>query len=260
MTEEGPRHGAGPLVPGISRSEAVVRHLQGGIRAGTWAPGDRLGTKDSLRREYGIAGATLNEALRVLQMSGLVDVRPGSTGGVFVAEPPPFFWLGHSMLELRGSASTVADLIAVRDCLDPLVVSDAALHRTPGDVDDLRILLERMRQATGPTEALRANWQLHSRIAEVSPNAFVRTIYNNISALLRDRLSGVVPDADFERQALDRYRVHEDLVDAIADGDVAAGLVAIRQHEGLTRRRTGPVQPTSSTSTAPPAHDGEARR
>jgi len=224
------------LMPTMSRSEAVVRHLEAGIRTGRWVPGDRLGAKDDLKHEYSVATATMNEALRVMQMNGLLDVRPGATGGVFVAEPPPFFWLGHSMLEVRGSGTTVAELLVVRDCLDQLVVADATLHRTAADIEELGVLLGEMARADNPTDALQANWALHRRIAEISPNSLVRTIYLSISDRLKDRVSTVVPEEDFADQARGRQLVHDELVSCIAAGDTAEALKVVRRHGQITRR------------------------
>jgi GntR family transcriptional repressor for pyruvate dehydrogenase complex len=42
-----------------------------------------------------VAPATLTEAVRLLQERGLVTVRPGPKGGIFVARPDPFARLGR---------------------------------------------------------------------------------------------------------------------------------------------------------------------
>ena len=52
--------------------------------------GYRIGTKQELCEEFGVAPATLSEALRVLRARGIIDVRPGPGGGTFVAKMGSF--------------------------------------------------------------------------------------------------------------------------------------------------------------------------
>ena len=76
-----------PLGARVSRAELVARELEREIGDGLQA-GERLGTKDDLRKRFRVAGATVNEALRLLEMRGLVEpalvcerARVGPTGG-----------------------------------------------------------------------------------------------------------------------------------------------------------------------------------
>ena len=62
--------------------EAQVRALIAGIRA---QPGDRLPSERVLAQALGVGRSTLREAVRVLEVVGLIDVRPGA--GTFVAAP-----------------------------------------------------------------------------------------------------------------------------------------------------------------------------
>src|ERR671933_1664313 len=73
------------LASRVPRAEAVARDLEAEIFGGRLTPGDRLGTKDDLRRRFRVAVATVNEAVRLLETRGLVEARPGPGGGVFVA-------------------------------------------------------------------------------------------------------------------------------------------------------------------------------
>ena len=65
-----------PLGARVSRAELVARELEREIADGLKA-GHRLGTKDDLRKRFRVAVATLNEAMRLLEMRGLIEARPG---------------------------------------------------------------------------------------------------------------------------------------------------------------------------------------
>jgi GntR family transcriptional repressor for pyruvate dehydrogenase complex len=77
---------------------------------------------------------------------------------------------------------------------------------------------------------LRANWALHERIAAIGPNAMARAVYIGTLGPLHATSSRF----DDERAAADyraqRYRIHADLVDAIAAGDEAAVRVVVDRH------------------------------
>jgi GntR family transcriptional repressor for pyruvate dehydrogenase complex len=225
----------------VSRAEALARWLEAEILSSAVRPGDRLGTKDELKERFGVAVGTLNEAIRLLQARGLVDVRPGPRGGVFAREPSPFVRLGHQVLALKHQGVQAADCLQVRDALDPAVVADAVRHRTAADAAELRGRLARMREARGdPTAFQRANWDLHRRIAEISPNSILRNLYTSMLDVVSSELATVIPDADFGARTDELLSLHHELVDAIAAGDRQRAARAAERHGMLT---AGPPSP-----------------
>src|SRR3954453_18121889 len=128
------------LVSRVPRAEAVARDLEAQILGGGITAGERLGTTEALRRRFGVAVATVNEAVRLLETRGLVDARPGPGGGVFVAASSVRAALGRENVQAAGGGARIADCIAVRNGLEPLVCREAALHRSAEDVRELRAI------------------------------------------------------------------------------------------------------------------------
>ncbi len=62
---------------------AIARRVEAQIRAGAWAPGDRLPPERALCRDLGVSRATLRQALAELGRRGLVTRQQGR--GTFVA-------------------------------------------------------------------------------------------------------------------------------------------------------------------------------
>src|SRR4051794_41973028 len=60
----------------ISLGEAIARELEQEITGGELSPGQRLGTKEELRSRFGVAPATINEAIRPLGMRGVLTTPP----------------------------------------------------------------------------------------------------------------------------------------------------------------------------------------
>ncbi len=74
-----------PLPPRVSRAAHVAQELEASLEADRRRPGERIATKDELRERFGVALATINEAVRLLETRGVIEARPGPGGGIFVA-------------------------------------------------------------------------------------------------------------------------------------------------------------------------------
>jgi DNA-binding FadR family transcriptional regulator len=227
-------------LPRLSLAETVAKRIEARIAEDALPNGHRLGTRDSLRREFDVAAATLNEAVRLLTARGTVSVRPGVKGGIFVATPPPLVRLGRKMLELSGDSVPVSDCLVMRDALEPLLAREAMRHRTGADIADLRRLASAM--ATGEAESgvgyLAANWALHRRITEIAPNKILQHTYVSLLEFVENRLRGVTPDEPANRYA-EGPAVHRELVEAIADDDPGRLDAAVAAHSRLTAAHGG---------------------
>jgi DNA-binding FadR family transcriptional regulator len=213
-----------------SRAEDVVAYVEDAIDQRGLRPGDHIGTRAGLRDETGVARATINEAIRLLQERQRIVVRPGPGGGLFVATTDPVVRLGRTLLTVHGEPLAVSGAIEVREQLEPLVAADAARNRTAADGRELESLITAMsRNLDDISQFVSLNWDLHTRIAAISPNAVLRGIYVGLYEFV-NQVSLVSPqprDADYMQQ---RMKVHQELVDAILAGDVAAAQQAAEAH------------------------------
>ena len=213
-----------------SRAEDVVFYVESAIEKRGLRPGDHIGTRADLRDETGVARATVNEAIRLLQERQRIAVRPGPGGGLFVAATDPVVRLGRTLLTVHAEPLAVAGAIEVREQLEPLVAADAAQHRTAKDGRELKSLITGMsKNLDDISKFVSLNWDLHTRIAAISPNAVLRGIYVGLYEFV-NQVSLVNPqprDAVYMQQ---RMKVHQELVDAILAGDVAAAQRAAEAH------------------------------
>ena len=205
------------------------------------APGARLGTKEELRTLCRVSVGTFNEALRLLQSRDLVTVRPGPGGGLFAAEQSPMVRLGNSVLALDAEQTDVADAMRIRDALDPLLIADALWHGSPADIADLRRELAAMEQAVEAQDArafVHANWQLHARIAAISPNALLRSLYLSLLEVIESHTLTVLPSREqpLQEYVRERHALHAELIDALEQHDRERALRLTRAHNTTLER------------------------
>jgi GntR family transcriptional regulator, transcriptional repressor for pyruvate dehydrogenase complex len=215
----------------VSRAEAVARDVEAEILGEGIPPGERLGTKEELRQRFGVAVATVNEAVRLLETRGLIEARPGPGGGVFVARSSVRVALKRDGLDGSWGTAGFADCLAVRNGLEPLVCREAARHHADEDIHALEKILAAMeRHADEPRAYLELNWALHRRIAKLCRNAPLHSIYLTLIDFLEDGLSlGALQEFDGHADV----EVHRQLVAAIDEGPGPRLEAAIERHERI---------------------------
>jgi len=232
----------------LSRAEALAREIEEEISAGAVTTGDRLGTKDDLRRRFGVAAATVNEAVKLLETRGLAGARPGPGGGVFVASPAERMRGGPMFMGFEWAGAAAADYHEVRGALEPIICRHAARHRTEADIRALRAILASMSAHLDEPQAYaRYSSALHRRIAKLTPNVPLRSMYLTLLDFFENEAAaGDLPVAVHPGNV----DVHRQLVDAIEQGEVPELEGAIRRHD-RHRLNLGALVPAAGLAAHP---------
>jgi DNA-binding FadR family transcriptional regulator len=210
-----------------TRAELLAEVVEAEIAEQRLVPGDRIGTKDDLRRRARVAHATVNQAVRLLESRGVIEIRPGAHGGLFVAHRSPAVQLGEKLIALRGRAIEPGDAMVVRDALEGAVVEDALRSRTDEDVRRLRELLADMESSLGDPELfVRQNWRLHRAIARAGANDVLSTLYLGLMDIIEEEAL-LVEGRDDPHQ---RLPIHVEMVEAIAERDARRAARAVSAH------------------------------
>ncbi|GAA2807606.1 FadR/GntR family transcriptional regulator [Crossiella cryophila] len=194
--------------------------------------GARFALRTELIERFGVSASAMNEALRILRERGVVQVKPGAQGGVFIAQPPPQVRLGVLDLWFRGLQVDAVELFEARSALEDSLSGVAAERATPADARDLDWALEELRERRAdPRLYLEATMRFHGVIARAARIPVLAGMYESVVTLLRGalvRAEFAVPDA---QAALARnIEVHARLAKAIAAGDREALAAALADH------------------------------
>lgn len=223
---------------GLTRANVLAGEIEQQILDREFKAGELIGTIDSLRARSGFARSTVAEAIRLLADRGLAEIRPGRGGGLFATAAGPMVKIRHTLLAVTDAPASVAEAVAVREALEVLIDVDAANHRTASDIAAIKKLLAKLKSAAakGTTPFLLANWDLHERIALISPNQTASALYLSMTRFVREHAVAATHDDAPETASewlLIRVETHEELVDAIVAGDAVAARIAVDKHAGL---------------------------
>jgi GntR family transcriptional repressor for pyruvate dehydrogenase complex len=160
-----------------------------------------------LAEEFGISRAAVREALRVLEMQGLVRVRHGYRGGVFVAEPGTEPLSGALDTSLRLDSVGLDELYEARRVIEPMLAR-VAMERDAASLS--RLLAANITEAAAAPgdggSLFEANVEFHAILARAGGNRVLNLIMQAILELVREGRQREVPDLSLSRGALDDHR------------------------------------------------------
>ena len=121
----------------VRPAEIVAYRITEAIRAGDVRVGERLPSEQNLSMQLGIARPTLREAIKLLVNAGVLNVLPGSSGGIFVISqsvPPELAGLPLPEMPIED----IASVLEARRLIEPHVSRMAAAYGTPADFQAMR--------------------------------------------------------------------------------------------------------------------------
>jgi GntR family transcriptional repressor for pyruvate dehydrogenase complex len=215
--------------------------LDGRLRVGAVLPNER-----DLAVRAGLSRASVREALRILEVEGLIATRTGRNGGSEVVRPSLATIERSIGIFIRGQNIRLESVLEVREAIEPHAARLAALHRTEQDLSTLRQCHERLLQDIGDVAAfLRANldWHVavvlaaHNELLSAFVGAFAQTVYQatDLHELSPPAIRGTVAQA------------HEAVMAAIEAGDPDAAQRRMSRHVGAYVQRVRTVNPIALT-------------
>ena len=193
-----------------TKEEQVADFLREGIISGRFERGSRL-KQQEIANLLQTSITPVREALKLLEAEGYVlgDSYRGATVAPFDIEAS-------------------SEMVNLRILLETQLVRGAVAHATAAHIEELRQLANEFETAfdAGDNETARAaNYRFHHRMFEIAkmPQTlhFVQILWARYPFDLINRVKGRVSRAAAE---------HEHLMQAFIAGDVAAAMLATRQH------------------------------
>jgi GntR family transcriptional repressor for pyruvate dehydrogenase complex len=214
--------------------EYVAEQIRRVILLRLVAPGGRLPYEQELATALGVSRTTVTQALRALELEGLVEVRRGRGGGVFTRAVSTDGADPEVVRELRGSRSAILAAAEARATVEPAVAELAAARTTAETLDRLEALNAEMRASGGDDHRfMGADTAFHMAVAGAAANPLLEDLTERIRLALARALE-VLPDSPawHERSVAQ----HAELIAALRAGDGAAARRAATRHLEDTER------------------------
>jgi GntR family transcriptional regulator, transcriptional repressor for pyruvate dehydrogenase complex len=199
------------------------------------AEGERLPPERDLAERFGVSRPMVSQALRMLSLMGLVEIRQGS--GAYVLRRPQGMVTASVGLMLDLDHGPLDDLADLRLWLETL----GAVHATGRDLAvqqaDLHAALHRLTGATGSVAAwIAADTVFHANVVRAAGNAYLTALYEGVhtAVLSREYEHWVRTETEPAWLASPGSSVlldlHQAIYDAVAGGDADAARTAVLRH------------------------------
>lgn len=213
----------------IKTSERVADAIIDLVREKGLMSGDRLPNEAEMLELFGVGRGSLREALRILEVFGLISLRSGPGGGPVLCQVNPKNASRSLSLYLAASGATIGELAQARYLLEPLMARKAAESRDPDVAAVIYSALEReaVPEQEPNAHVDRAN-DFHYALARSSPNA----VLNLLATALKEMYTSRLIAAGLAVRAFDAplHDEHKEIGAAVIAGDAPAAERLARQH------------------------------
>ena len=207
--------------------QQVADNLRDYILSGKVEAGAKLPSEKELCAQMSVGRGTVREAFRILQTTGLVEIKPGR--GAFVArtsipEPDDIVeWFVKNEVELK-------DCIEIRTAIEPLAVRLLIQNASDADIAYLTRVHEKFLAAVERHDAAaiaKYDDKFHGNIMKKSGNKLIYSISTKISECIegfRGRTFMV------DQNIKNAIAPHTNIMNAIRERDSEAGEMFMRRH------------------------------
>ena len=207
--------------------EQIVEQIEARIVSGEIIVGSQLSPERELAEQFGVSRTAVREAVKILREKGLIEIRPGR--GTFVTNGTTGAMRQSLDLLMKfGSTDGSANLVEVREILEPEIAAIAATRMTDEFISAMREAVEIMETAFDNVEIyVEADLDFHLALAEATQNPIIPALMDTIIDLLREqrKRTGLV------KGGLQRGQIyHKKILEAVIRKDPQAARLAMQSH------------------------------
>ncbi len=212
----------------------VAQSIFAQITARRMKAGEMLPPERDMLVEYAVGRGTLREALRFLEMQGVITIRPGPGGGPVVSVPDSRYLAGTLSMMLQFARTPFRAIVETRVVIEPAVAAAAATRADSKRVEEIRRSVERMTAQIGHVDVfLEENVRFHDLIAWSSGN----TVFGYLLAALHWINDGTALGVQYPEWAQKVVaKAHQRIYDAIAAHDAEQARTSMSAHTSQYQR------------------------
>lgn len=221
-----PADGQGWAKRGLKVSELVAREIVQQIGADGAGPGTQLPSEAQMLEQYQVGRGSLREALRILEVHGLITLKPGPGGGPVVSGVHTADFGRMATLYFQAGRMTVRELTEARLVMEPVMARLAAERRDHERLDELVEVAESI-VLDDDTTYLSTSDEFHRLVAEMSRNQILFLFSHALEDVFRDRTQSMPLPRRHRKQVKD---AHVAVARAIVEGRADDAEREMREH------------------------------
>ena len=191
-------------------------------------PGAPLPPEREMLEEYAVARGTLREALRFLEIQGVITMKTGPGGGPVVDRPGSRHLASTMAMMLQLEHTSFRSVLEARIVLEPTIARHAAERVSDEELEEMRASVDRMRAELDDRHVFREeNERFHALIAEAAGNPVFQMVISSLNWIVDGTALGVEYPLESRRAVA---REHARIYKAIASRDPERAAATMTVH------------------------------
>jgi DNA-binding FadR family transcriptional regulator len=208
-------------------AESVAREIMQDIRRDRLAPGSRLPPEMEMLERFQVGRGSLREALRILEVNGLVTMRTGPRGGPVVAPRDPASFGQIMTLHLQSADTTYRQLLEARVEYEVLLARMAAEQGGDTAAQLVRAATPALSGDSSDEHYGAGTAQFHGAVGRAAGNPVLALVADAIYSIWAVRVTRVLYPPDHRAAVLHQ---HELIARAIERHDPRRAERLMREH------------------------------
>ena len=193
--------------------EDIAGQIRGELCEGRLRAGDRLPDERELASQFGVSRNTLREALRSLEIAGLITLRKGAAGGAFVKDSNGEVVVSSLRDMYHLGALTPKQVTEARIWIESAIVRAACERHAARDIAELSANIAAAEQAIRQKDFYaRADTHLefHRILAKATRNPIMQIVMEALIGVMRQFIHKIGPqwDTDYVLASRRRFMRH----------------------------------------------------
>ncbi len=209
--------------------EQVMEQIKDIIKRGELKCGDRLPPERDLCRQLNVSRTSIREALRSLEILGLIECRQGE--GNFIRDNFEDSLLEPLSITFMLHGSKTGEILDLRKIIEPETAALAAKNINAEQLWEIKELVRLLNSEESEVKSAEIDKKIHYKIVQAAGNGLVSNVMYAVSSLVEMYIENVVTNMFKSAVSKDMVKKqHEDIVGAIEAHDPAGASAAMRIH------------------------------
>jgi len=215
-------------IPQRKISHLIEAEIKKAIFNNRFKIGDKLPPERQLSEEFKSSRSSVREAFRLLEKSGLVEIRKGVHGGAYVKKTGAMPVIDSLKDMLHLEQIRLEEIRQVRLMLEPPIAAEAARNATPRDVQRIEEANRALQEGYKSGDpAIENNPAIHKVIAEASKNRLCALLMTALMDIHAYRMRNNKLDERAKKKIIGH---HNKIIESITEKDAESAYENMKTH------------------------------